>query len=69
MLLLQIFGKLQGFLDIVTILLKQAMTDLFHMRSQPLFCADKIEKSLLLAFEIESNVLMCSLILFLYENL
>ena len=33
--------------------------DLFHMRSQPLFHTEKLEKNLFLAFEIESIMMIC----------
>ena len=42
--------------------------DLFHMRSQPLFHTEKLEKNLFLAFEIESIMMICRN-LFLYSNL
>ena len=35
--------------------------DLFYMQPQRLFCADKLEKCLFLAFEIQSNLMIWSL--------
>ena len=35
--------------------------DLFHLRSQPLFHREGLEESLVLAFEIESITMICSL--------
>ena len=37
-----------------------AATDLYQMRPQLLFHTEKLENSLLLAFEIESNIMICS---------
>ena len=35
--------------------------DLYHMRSQALFHTGNLEKSLFLEFEIESNMIICSI--------
>ena len=37
------------------------ITDIFLIRGQPLFHTEKLEKSLFLAFEIESNIMICGL--------
>ena len=40
---------------------KNTINTPFHMRSQPLFHAEKVEKSVSLAFKIESDIMICSL--------
>ena len=40
----------------------------FHMKSQSIFHTEKLEKSLCLVFEIDSNKMIYNLNLFLYNN-
>ena len=40
--------------------MKRVEIDLYHMQTQPPFHTEILEKSLLLAFKDESNIMICS---------